>query len=120
QSDNNQVLDVNEATEFTVTLVTSINMSKVLHKYLKEEFNCEVDQFDRIAPECFRQNFYQGFCQNYRSYYPKLFDYLGAKKCTELENSAHNMLFLNTSIKAARSCNHYPDGAKEEVYYSEG
>jgi hypothetical protein len=119
QSDNNKVLDVNEASEFAVSLFTSIKMATELHGHFKK-IGCAMDEYDRIEPECFKQNFFQGFCQNYLSYYPLLMEYLGASKCDELENTEHNMSFLSRSIGAARSCNYYKDGNREEIFYSQG
>ncbi len=119
QSDNNKVLDVNEATEIALSLFTSINMASELMKELKN-LGCGFDQYDRVEPSCFRESFLKSFCQKYETYYPLMMESLGVTSCESLENNEANMSYLDSSIKAARSCNYYTDGDKEEIYYSEG
>ncbi len=119
QSDKNGVMDVNEATEFALSLFTAINISSDIHTYLKDQ-NCAVDKFDRVEPGCYRANFFKGFCKYYRSYYPLLFQSLNAPmKCEDFDLTPENSDFLNRAILAARTCNYYNTPAKEEIYYSE-
>lgn len=119
QSDNNKVLDVNEATEIALSLFTSINMASELMKDFKS-IGCALDQYDRVEPSCFRENFLKSFCHKYEAYYPLMMESFGAANCESLENNEANMSYLDRSIEAARSCNYYTDGDKEEIYYSEG
>jgi hypothetical protein len=120
QSDKNKMLDVNEATEFGLTLFSGINIASDLMTYLKSK-GCAVDRFGRIEPQCLKANFFQGFCKSYRSYYPLFFKALNAPaKCEDIPNNESNQIFLGTSIDAARTCNYYTDGQKEEIWYSEG
>jgi len=122
QSDDNKVMDVNEATEFGLSLFSAIFMSEKLTTHFKEQ-RCRIDSFDRIEPKCFRENFWAGFCQKYYTYYPKMFQYLGASSCRNLKNTELSQEFLDRSIKAARACNYYTaaneDAEPEEIYYSE-
>lgn len=120
QSDDNKVLDVDEATEFAVSLVTSMDIKKSMFNFYKSK-NCEMDRFDRVDPACFKNNFFEGLCTNYRKYFPRLFEYLGANAqatCAQNFNRASNIDYLEASIKAARSCHVYPDD-NAEIEYSE-
>lgn len=130
QSDKNKVMDINEATEFATSLITSIDMSKEIFKYIEKK-NCESETFVnpnnpkdkmvRIEPNCFKEHFWQAYCTNYRVYYPMLFTALGApKSCEDLVNTDFSQNFLDKSVRAARTCNFYTDGAQEEIWYSEG
>lgn len=123
QSDNNGVLDVNEAAEFAVSLVTAMDAKKNLFKFY-DGLNCQREQIGdlvRIEPNCFKANFYNSLCHSYRNHLPRLFSYLGADpnaSCDQNFNSKHNMDYLDASVKAARTCHIYPDD-NSEIYYSE-
>lgn len=118
QSDKNGVMDVNEATEFGLSLFTAINISDDIHTYFKDQ-NCAEDKFNRVEPSCYRANFLKGFCKYYRSYYPLFFQSLNApQKCEEFDLTPETSDFLNRSILAARTCNYYNNPEKEEIYYS--
>lgn len=118
QSDDNKVLDVDEAAEFAISLMTAMDAKKKLFSFYKDR-GCALDGFDRIDPTCFKENFYQGICENYRAYFPRLFEYLGAGEgCEQDFNSTHNVEYLETSIQSARFCHIYPD-TQEEIEYSE-
>lgn len=120
QSDDNKVLDVDEATEFAVSLTAAMKAKTELYKFYEAK-KCTMDEFGRIEPDCFRDNFYEGICTKYRQYFPLLFQYLsadGAKGCDQNFNSEHNITYFNTSAKAARTCHFYEDD-KAEIFYSE-
>lgn len=120
QSDKNKVMDVNEATEFSITLFSSLNVAKSLHGFFKSQ-NCPVDTFDRIEPACFKANFWKGLCTHYREYYPQMFQSIDAPaKCEDLVVTEKNAMLLERATLAARSCSQYTDGDKEEIHYSEG
>lgn len=119
QSDDNKVLDVNEATEFAISLVTAIDAKKELYKFLDAR-GCAKDDYGRFDPACFRAHFYQGICTNYRDQFPRLFKYLGADPgadCEQNFNSEANTAYLDASIVAARTCHVFSNG--EEIKYSE-
>ena len=121
QSDDNKVLDVDEATEFAISLMTAIKAQNKMYDFYKEK-NCEIDQFGRVEPNCFKQNFYQGLCKNYRPYFPRFFEYLGANSnlgCNQNFNSQKNQVYLLNSIQAARTCHVYPDD-NQEIWYAKG
>lgn len=126
--ENPPVLDVNEATEFAVSLMSGINMAKVVMKDFKQvcpDSDLPPDQEHRVSPECFKKNFFPILCDNYRRHYPLLFqDINGTKNCEEIVMNDYNSKFLQYSIEAARTCNYYHDGkgkpTTEEIYYSEG
>ncbi len=117
QSDNNKVMDVNEATEFGLALFSGLSMAGELHKDLKNI--CTVDEHDRLDPTCMRENYFPRFCDKYFKYYPKMFAEYGAKSCAEFVNTKASALYLDQTIRAARNCNFYTDGNKEEIPYSE-
>lgn len=121
QSDDNKVLDVDEATEFAISLVTAIDAKKKLFASYGP-LDCARDDYNRLDPVCFKDNFYKTICENYRPHFPRLFAYLGADPkagCEQNFNSEHNMAYLNSAAQAARSCHIYPDD-NSEIEYSEG
>jgi len=117
QSDNNKVMDVNEATEFALALFSGLSMSSELHKDLINI--CPVDEYDRLDPQCMKENYYPRFCSKYHRYYPKLFEEFGASSCDDFVNNKASAEYLEQTIRAARNCNFYTDGDKEEIPYSE-
>lgn len=119
QSDDNGLLDVNEATEFGISLMASLNMANASMDYFREK-GCEFDEYDRVEPNCFRTHFFGSFCANYRTYFPLMFQYYGASKCEDFVDTADTLSYLNMSVEAARTCNYYTDGKKEEIYFNNG
>ncbi len=130
QSDENAELDVNEATEFAVSLITAMDAKKKVFEFYETK-NCDRDMYGRIEPNCFKDHFIEALCTNYRPYLERLFDYFGADPelgCEQNFNSVHNMTYVNAAAEAARTCQFYPleptptdpKPAKVEVPYSEG
>ncbi|MBA2404614.1 MAG: hypothetical protein H0V66_07575 [Bdellovibrionales bacterium] len=137
QSDENKVFDVNEATEFAISLFTSIDVSKDLNAHftkLNADKKCVMDNFKnrRISPECFKKHYFEGVCLNYPDQFPKLFASLGAtvyendpnrpgskKLVCKIPLDSPNMAYLDRAIKAARTCNVFPN-TDEEIFYSKG
>lgn len=120
QSDKNKVMDVNEATEFFVSLFSSINISDKVYDYMVGQ-GCRTDRFDRIEPECFRKYYWQGLCAGYRPYFPLLFESLNTPKlCANFENTEYSASLLDKAISAAKSCTYYTDGDKEEIPFAKG
>jgi hypothetical protein len=125
QSDDNKVLDVDEAAEFVVTLMGGMDAKKVMMDFYKvkieEDSACKLDEFNRIDSACFNKYFYNGLCENYRQYFPRLFQYLGisdAATCKDNFNTKVATDYLVATAKAARFCHVYPDD-KSEIDYSE-
>lgn len=118
QSDKNNLLDVNEASEFATTVFTGLEMDDDIFTYMKEQNDCEVDEFNRIHPTCYRRHFWKGLCKYYRSYFPLMFESFGSNSCEDLEDNRIANELLVRSVEAGRSCNYYTDGDKEEVPYS--
>lgn len=119
------IMDVNEATEFALSLMTGINLSKEMMAKYRTTCDAEIDNFDRISPSCFKKYFLPFLCKDYRQYYPLLFDSLGVTKCEDLEGpqSDYNKVYLEMTIKASRTCHYYEDAnhkPTDEIYYSEG
>jgi hypothetical protein len=120
QSDKNKVMDVNEATEFGVSLISSLNISDDLYEYFKEQ-DCSLDQFDRLEPACVKKHFWRGFCSFYKGNYPLMFESMDApKKCEDFQETTYTSQLLDKAITAARPCNFYTDGDKEEIHISKG
>lgn len=118
QSDKNKVMDINEGTEFALTLLSAIPMSDEIFASMKADPTCRVDEFDRVDPDCFKNNYWKALCDGYKNYYPLLFEYLGPQKCSAWVNSSENILFLNKLSDAARTCNYYDESKTEEIAYS--
>jgi hypothetical protein len=134
QSDENKVFDVNEATEFAISLFTSIDVASDVKNHFDQlvaKGQCQTDEFGRFTPDCFKRNFFQAVCLNYPDQYPKLFASLGAtvyetdpknpklkKLVCRIPFDTAGQAYLSMSVKAARTCNVYPD-TQEEIYYSE-
>lgn len=130
QSDENKVFDVNEASEFAISLFTSLDVSDKIFDHftaLNVQGECKMDDFKsrRVSPECFKKHFYEGVCFNYPNQFPKLFASLGAtvyennKLVCRIPSDVPNLAYLDRAIKAARTCNVYPN-TTEEIYYSKG
>ncbi len=154
QSDENKVFDVNEATEFAISLFTAVDISDQLmpdfidptavakpnvkpplvdelsyFSQLVKDNKCQMDEFGRIEPKCFKENFLKGICWNYPDQFPKLFASLGVKVYDKLKlvckfpedapTIEANSAYLERSTIAARTCHVYP-GTTEEIYYSKG
>lgn len=120
QSDKNKMLDVNELTEFAISLFSGDTVGSKLNKALLTE--CSVDKYNRVDPACYKKHFFQKLCSTSGSYYPRLVEWLGMdlKKCDEYQPTQLAMDYLNRSIQAARTCNNYSDQGKEEIPYSSG
>ncbi|HXH75823.1 MAG TPA: hypothetical protein VNJ08_12700 [Bacteriovoracaceae bacterium] len=118
QSDKNAVMDVNEATEFGITLITSLGVSEKIVDFMKDK-KCSFDQFGRVEPDCVRRNFFPAICSQYRPYYPLMFSAINAPKiCENIPQDEFNVAFLERAIVAARPCTHYTDGNKEEIWFT--
>lgn len=135
QSDDNKLFDINEATEFFVSVFTSINVSDAIFTHLENK-GCQKDSYGRVEPTCVRKHFFEGVCLNYPNNYPKLFESLGAtvyepidpsrpngakRLVCRIPQTAANLDYLNATIKTARTCTFYPDSNfTEEIWYSKG
>ncbi len=121
QSDKNGFLDVNEGTEFAVSLFSSLNVADDMYLYLEEQ-NCPKDQYDRFEPACVRANFWNGLCKNYQKEFPLMFSSMNIAenwcKNNDFVNTEATAVFLDRAIEAARTCDYYTDGEKEEIPYS--
>jgi hypothetical protein len=125
QSDDNKLLDFNEATEFALTLISAMDAKKVLRSFYREKADtdaaCTPDRFDRISPDCFHRYFYEGVCKNYRQHFPRLFESFGLSQdgsCSGITSTPQSADYLTASAKAARFCHVYPDDLME-IEYSE-
>lgn len=130
QSDENKVFDVNEATEFVVSLFTATDISSdIMDDFyeLESKGQCQFDKYDRVSPECFDKQFFKSVCRGYSSQFPKLFDSLGTPRdpvtnkllCDQIPEAPLNSAYLDRAVVAARTCQTYP-GTSEVIYYSKG
>lgn len=127
QSDENKVFDLNEAAEFSTSLFTSIDLSDDLHAFYRTKPGCKWDyKNSRVDPECFKKHYWEGICRIFPKQFPKLYQSLGAvveeneRIVCKIPDNEKNRAYLERAIVAARTCHKYPDGAKEEIYYSKG
>lgn len=120
QSDRNGMLDVNELTEFVISLLSGGAVGDNIYNDLVKI--CEKDKYGRLDPVCYKQNFYKALCRTSPAYFPRLMEWGGIdpKKCDSYVPTEIMTAYLNRSIQAARTCNNYSDGAKEEIPFSEG
>lgn len=120
QSDRNGMLDVNELTEFAVSLLSGGAVGDKINEDLAKV--CTKDQFGRLDPTCYKQNFYKAVCRTSSGYFPRLMEWAGIdpKKCDEYKPTGLAQDYVIRSIQAARTCNNYSDGDKEEIPFSEG
>lgn len=134
QSDENKVFDVNEATEFAISLFTAIDISDDMMGHFiklnkKDPKKCVFDKDNRVSPDCYRANFYESLCFNYPDQFPKLFSSMGAtvyetdparpnykKLVCKIPHDTANMAYLDRTEMAARNCHKFANG--EEIYYS--
>lgn len=120
QSDKNKVMDVNEAAEFGVSLLSSLNIADDMFEYMEDK-KCQKDEFDRFEPACFKKYFWEAYCANYKSNFPLMFQSMNTPaKCADFVNTSETNTVLFKAISAARTCNYYTDGNKEEIPYSKG
>lgn len=136
QSDENKVFDVNEATEFAVSLFTAIDISDDMMNHFidlnkKDPRGCVFDKYDRVSGDCMRNNFFEALCFNYPDQFPKLFSSMGAtvyqtdparpsvkKLVCKIPHDAANLAYLDRTEMAARNCHKFED--KSEIPYSKG
>ena len=136
QSDKNKVFDINEATEFAISLFTAIDISDDMMNHFiklnkKDPKKCEMDEYGRVAPNCYRDNFFESLCFNYPDQFPKLFSSMGAtvyesdparpsvkKLVCKIPHDAPNLAYLDRVEKAARNCHEFND--KTEIPYAKG
>jgi len=118
QADTNKVLDINEAAEFGVTVFSAIRIADDMMKFMKTQ-GCRFDEFNRVEPGCFRKNFWNALCSDYKNNFPLLLESIGhGAVCEENQETDISLEFLDKSLRVARTCMFYPDGEKEEIPYS--
>jgi hypothetical protein len=120
QSDRNGMLDVNELTEFAISLFSGGAVGDKINDDLAAV--CEADKYGRIDPVCYKENFYKALCRTSSAYFPRLAEWaqIDVKKCDDYVVGEQAMTYLTRAIQAARTCNNYSDGDKEEIPFSKG
>jgi hypothetical protein len=123
QSDKNGLMDVNEGTEFAVALLSSIKITDDIFKTMAKtpeapENKCSIDEFNRLEPVCFKEQFWSSLKKDYSFNFPLMLKFVDDNKTAGRD--ATNSVFLQRAIGASRGCNFYTDGAKEEIPFSKG
>lgn len=110
--DDPKLIEVNEMTEFAVSLLSANSMATKSYDYFADK--CELDEKGRFSPECYREKFLDFFDeeidegQKVKDYLPKLADYLESLNDVEIDD------FLQQIEVFSRSCTYF-DTAKTEA-----
>lgn len=118
QSDGDSLIEVNEFTEFAITMLTSMNLSSKMFEIMPKF--CEVSKEGRYTPQCFRDNI-KGIMgelvtkvKSVNNYMPKLEKYLHS-----LDKSQIDEYFIKTA-KFSRTCSTFEDGTERLMRESDG
>jgi hypothetical protein len=121
-------METPEITEFVTSLLTAIEVKDFFTDTMMNLCSTELDQFQRIAPECFRRNFINvietvipGDGRTLADYMPFLHEYLKSlvKDLDPYEpvtNSKNFMKFITETESFTRACMFYDEEKTEEVY----
>ncbi len=119
QSDRNGMLDANELTEFAVSLIGAGKVGEKVYEDLKKV--CKRDIYNRLEPGCYRANFYKALCRTSSAYFPRLNSWAGINTadCSKIQPSDVANQYFTRAVQAARTCNNYTDGGKEDIPFSD-
>ena len=121
-------MEVPEITEFLLGLLTAVEVKDFFTDTMIKLCRDNLDQYDRIEPECFRNNFLNvietpipGDGRAIADYMPYMHNYikslvsdLGEQE--PITNSEAFMKFITETETFTRSCMYYDDEKTEEVY----
>ena len=125
-------MEVPEVTEFVIGLFTAIGIKDFFTEEMLKVCQTELDQFDRIDPECFRRNFIKivrtpnpkdgnisiaDYMPQLNKYFDELIKDVPAGQ--PITTSPDYMKFMAETEGFTRICNNYEDGDKEEVWLKE-
>lgn len=120
-------MEVPEVTEFIIGLFTAIGLKDDFNEKMMAECATELDEFDRIAPDCFRRNFVKvlrtpnkGSGYSIADSMPELNKYLESMTASvvaegkPITESADYMKFITETEAFTRVCTHYDEGREDE------
>lgn len=125
-SNDTVCMEIPELTEFLVGLLTAINVKDFFSEKMTELCSSELDQYKRIAPECFRRNFLNvieavnpkngisisGQMPLLHAYLKKLVADVPAGK--PYTTSKGYLSFITETEAFTRTCTHYDHVTKKE------
>ncbi len=121
-------METPETTEFVMSMLTAIEVKDFFTDTLMNFCAHELDQYNRIAPECFRRNFIKvleepipGDGRTLADYMPLLYSYLqdlikDLDPSDEITDSKLFMKFITETEAFTRSCMFYDEAKTEEVF----
>jgi hypothetical protein len=121
-------MEIPEVTEFLTGLLTAVEVKDFFTETMLDLCSGELDQYDRIAPECFRRNFINvieteipGDGRALADYMPLFYEYLKGlikdlPQGAPITDSDSFMHFIGETEAFTRSCMHYDEEKTEEVY----
>lgn len=119
-------MEVPEATEFAISLLTAIEVKDFFTDAMLEICHDHLDEYDRIAPSCFRKNFIKVIektipeeGRSLADYMPLFYDYLqeiSANDNGDITTAPDYMKFIQETEAFTRSCMYYDKEKTEEVY----
>jgi hypothetical protein len=120
-------MEVPELTEFIVGLFTALEVKDFFTDTMLALCSDELDEFDRIAPICFRRNFIkvletkiEGDHKSISEYMPLFYNYLNElledlPEGGDITESRDYMDFIQETEAFTRTCTHYDDEKTEEI-----
>jgi hypothetical protein len=121
-------MEIPEITEFLTGLLTAVEVKDFFTETMLDLCQTELDQYDRIAPECFRRNFINvieteipGDGRALADYMPLFYEYLKGlikdlPQGSPITDSKAFMHFIGETEAFTRSCMYYDEEKTEEVY----
>ena len=116
QSNGDSKVEIPEFTEFVVSMLSSLKLSKDFFAFIKDK--CEFDDRGRVTQKCVNEN-YIGFFnsekgdEDFSEIFPGLKNFI-----EELETEERNKYF-DDAAKFSRTCTHFADGSEVPVSQSE-
>ena len=121
-------MEIPEITEFALGLFTALEVRDAFTEYMLQLCIEELDEFNRIAPSCFRKHFIDvleaPILEGQKSiveYMPYLYEYLkdlvkDIPSDGDITDSADYMTFITETENFTRSCTYYDEEETDEVY----
>lgn len=126
--DDDVCMEVPEITEFAIGLLTALEVKDFITETMTDFCANELDEFDRIAPDCFRRNFIDVFetpipgdGRSLADYMPLFHDYLrdlvkNVPQGAPITESKDFMKFITETEGFTRSCIYWDEEETEESY----
>ena len=122
-------MEVPEATEFAIGLLTALEIKEFFTEQMLDLCAAELDQYDRIAPTCFRNNFVSVIekpipkdkhGRAIKDFMPLLYDYLqeltsDVADGDDITSSAEYEKFITETEAFTRTCMYYDEAKADEV-----